>query len=314
MIKPIKGSWFEFQHHNVPEGKYWNDVCKKMTEIQWRDKIREMHEIGMEYLVLMASSLKDEAYFVTDIYPLADLVCRNPIEVMFDETAKLNMKVFVSAGFYGEWTKPYDNFVDPQVTKRAFKAMNQLCERYGHYSSFYGWYLPDEAWINKNFDPLFVDFINKYSAEMHRISSKYKMLIAPYGTKDCVVNDEFVKRLESIDCDFIAYQDEVGVEKSTPDQTKRYFESLKIAHDKAGRSALWADVETFKFEEQVYHSALVATDFNRLKAQLESVSPYVENILIYTYECTMNKPGTSLFIGDKNSTQLYFDYKNYFNL
>ncbi|OGO90660.1 MAG: hypothetical protein A2Y17_02920 [Clostridiales bacterium GWF2_38_85] len=314
MINPINGSWFEFQHHNILEGKYWNDICRKMTEAQWRDKIHEMNEFGMEYLVLMASALNDEAYFETDIYPMADLICHNPMEVMFGETEKLGMKVFVSAGFYGEWTRPYDNFIDPEVTKRAFKAMNQLCEKYGKYKSFHGWYLPDEAWINKYFDPLFIEFINKYSAEMHRLSKNYKMLIAPYGAKDCVVDDKFVKRLESIDCDYIAYQDEIGVEKSTAEQTKKYFENLKFAHDKAGRAALWADVETFKFEGKVYHSALVAPEFERLKAQLESVSPYVEKILVYTYECTFNKPGTSAFIGDPNTTKLYTDYKNFFNL
>lgn len=314
MIKPINGSFFEFQHHNKPEGKYWNDVMRSMTEVQWRNKIKEMHELGMEYLVLLASALYDEAYFETDIYPMAPLACPDPIGVLLDETDKLGMKVFMSAGFYGEWTKPYDNFVDPDVTKRAFKAMNTICERYGHNKSLYGWYLPDEAWINKYFDPLFIEFINKYRAETLRLNPDFKMLIAPYGTKDCVHDDEFVRRLETIDCDFIAYQDEVGVEKSTPDQTKRYYESLRKSHDKAGRAALWADVETFKFEGQVYHSALISPDFTRLKAQLESVSPYVDEILVYTYPGTFNKPGTDAFIGEPGSTKLYTDYKEFFKL
>lgn len=314
MIKPINGSWFEFEHHNKAEGKYWNYILRNFTESQWRNKIREMRELGMEYLVLLASSLYDEAYFETDIYPSSPHACPNPIGVLLDETDKLGMKVFMSAGFYGDWQKTYDNFVNPDVTKRAFKAMNTICEKYGHYSSLYGWYLPDEAWINKYIDLTFIDFINRYRAESLRLNPNFKMLIAPYGTKDCVIDDEFVRRLETIDCDFIAYQDEVGVRKSTTDQTKRYFEGLRKAHDKAGRAALWADVETFQFEGDVYTSALVSPEFSRLKAQLESVSPYVDQILVYTYLGTMNKPNTDTFVGVKNSEKLYTDYKEYFAL
>ena len=43
------------------------------------------------------------------------------------------------------------------------------------------------------------------------------------------------------------YQDEVGVEKSTPDQTGGYFESLYLVHQKATKVRLWANVEVFCF-------------------------------------------------------------------
>ena len=42
---------------------------------------------------------------------------------------------------------------------------------------------------------------------------------------------------------------------------KSFFEKLKIAHDKAGRSQLWADIELFDFEGIVYNSALIPADF-----------------------------------------------------
>ena len=30
-VKPVVGSWFEFEHHNQAEGKYWNSVVSQFT-------------------------------------------------------------------------------------------------------------------------------------------------------------------------------------------------------------------------------------------------------------------------------------------
>ena len=141
-MKTIKGTWFEFKHHNVAEGKYWNPVCRRFTDGQWRAKIREMHHIGMEYVVLMCSSLvyenEAEAYFKTDIYPFPeDMVCKDPIGVLLDECDKCDMKVFVSCGFYGVWSHTYENMTSSEVTARAFKAMDELWDSDGIFPAYH---------------------------------------------------------------------------------------------------------------------------------------------------------------------------------
>lgn len=62
MLKTFSGSWFEFQHHNPPEGKYWNPVCRAFSEEQWREKVREMKSLDMKYIVLLCTSLVYEDY------------------------------------------------------------------------------------------------------------------------------------------------------------------------------------------------------------------------------------------------------------
>ena len=47
-LKPISGSWFEFRH-SASEGGNWNKALTHFTADQWRRKIFEMREIGMEY-------------------------------------------------------------------------------------------------------------------------------------------------------------------------------------------------------------------------------------------------------------------------
>lgn len=46
-IKPISGSWFEFNHPGGKEGVNWDGDLKKFTAQMWRDKIFEIRETGI---------------------------------------------------------------------------------------------------------------------------------------------------------------------------------------------------------------------------------------------------------------------------
>nr|WP_283686590.1 DUF4434 domain-containing protein [Dysgonomonas sp. Marseille-Q5470] len=84
-------------------------------------------------------------------------------------------------------------------------------------------------------------------------------------------------------------------------------------HNKAGRSRLWADLEVFEFEKDVYDSALISSSFDRVITQLEDISPFVENILIYQYVGLMSKPDSIAGAGHKRAEKLYVDYMRWFN-
>jgi hypothetical protein len=111
-----------------------------------------------------------------------------------------------------------------------------------------------------------------------------------------------------MDVDIVAYQDEVGVRKSKITETSAFYEGLRKAHDRAQKARIWADVEVFEFEGEVYKSALVPASFDRVQLQLEAVSPWVDEILIYQYQGMMNKPASAAFAGSPASTRLYSDY------
>ncbi len=313
MLKPITGTWFEFHHHNIPEGKYWNPICRHFSDEQWEAKVDEIASLGMKYIVLMATSMVyedwSESYFNTELYPFGKMGAKDPIGALMRAAERNGIKVFVSCGFYGVWTNTYDNMTNPVVQKKAFKAMAQLYAQYGKYKSFYGWYLPDETGIYPYYDDAFIKYVNEYTAFGKAINPELKVLIAPYGTNSLIADDKYISQLEALDCDIIAYQDEIGVRKALPEQTPAYYESLRKAHDKAGRSALWADMEVFEFEGDVYKSALYPAAMERIDRQIKSISPYVDEILIYQYQGMFNKPGTIAFCGHPGSIQLYNDYK-----
>ena len=79
-------------------------------------------------------------------------------------------------------------------------------------------------------------------------------------------------------------------------------ENLSKAHQKAGRSRIWADMELFYFE-QTTHGSLLPADFNnRIIHQMEAISPFVDKILVYQYLGIMNKPQSKAHAGLRGET------------
>lgn len=308
MNRKIDGTFFEFLHHNISEGKYWNPALEKFTAENWRQKVREISAVGMEYIVVMATALYDKCYFKSSVFPFAQIPCTDPIEELLCEADNCGVKVFLGNGFYGDWRKASQNITSKEVIDRSFRAMEELTALYGHHKSFYGWYFPDETCIILRYSKDFMKYVNLCSARCHQLTPDKKTLIAPYGTNLVWANNKFIRQLTELDVDFIAYQDEVGVKKTKVDRTKRLFEKLRIAHDKAGRSELWADIELFDFEGLVYKSALIPAPFERIKKQIENVAPYADKILGYQYLGLMNSKNSQAFAGHSTSTELYENY------
>jgi hypothetical protein len=309
-IKPITGSWFEFQHHATVEGVDWNPACARFTAAQWDAKIKEIADVGIQYLVLMATAVYYRAFYKTGIYPKWELGCADPLEAVLSAADKYNVKFFLGAGFYGDWES--DQIItDPVGTKKRLQSIEEIAHIYGHHASFYGWYWPDEAFIHPRYTPEFIQYVNTNSQLARQVKPHAKIMIAPYGTRVATPDDEYVRQLDAMDVDIVAYQDEVGVRKSKATETSAFFEGLRKAHDRSQRAKIWADVEIFEFENEVYKSALMPASFNRVVRQLEAVSPWVDQILVYQYQGMMNKPGSQAFAGCQASTRLYSDYVNW---
>ncbi len=311
MNRKIDGTFFEFHHHNTPEGKYWNPAIDQFKAEDWKRKVREIAGLGMEYIVVMATALYEKCYFKSSVFPFADIPCADPIEEVLCEADNCNIKVFLGNGFYGDWRKANYNISSKEVIDRSFRAMEELTALYGQHKSFYGWYFPDETCIILNFSKDFMKYVNLCSERCHQLTPDKKTLIAPYGTNLVFANNYFIRSLAELNVDFIAYQDEVGVKKTKVDRTKKLFEKLRKAHDKAGHAKLWADIELFDFEGMVYQSALIPAQFERIKKQIENVAPYADKILGYQYLGVMNPVDSEAFAGHENSVVLYETYRKY---
>lgn len=308
MVKPITGSFFEFEHPNRAERVYTHDIQCAFTEEQWRAKVRETHALGMDTLILLSTAWQYQAYFPFDGYPYpSHLACKNVLDVFMDEANKTGQRVFLGVGFYGT-SDSVGNSTNPDIVATALRAMNTLYARYGQYACLEGWYIADEWCIWDHFDERFITYINTVTAESKSLDKRLKVMLAPFGTHCLQADDVFVEQLSRIDADIIAYQDEVGVKRLTVDRLEERFEALRKAHDQAGRSALWVDTETFTFEGDVYRSALLPAPFERIDAQLKALSPYVDKIVMYTYQGVFEQPNSIARVGNDDAVRLFEAY------
>lgn len=306
-IKPIKGSWISIWWDDRRHF-YWNDACLNYSAKQWELAVKEVADIGMEYLVLLAIGKDSKAFYNTPLLPKLKMACEDPMGALLRAADKHGVKFFISSDWFGPWD--YHCLHDPARVRARFQMMGEVARQYGHHPSFHGWYWPNEAALGPYFTDEFIAYVNACSAEGRKLMPGAKTLIAPYGTNRAVCDERFVGQLERLDVDIIAYQDEVGCLRMTAAQSAAAFEKLRRAHDRVPQRALWADVETFAWEgpPNKQSSPLIPAPFWRLKEQLAAVSPFVDTILIYQYQGLMNKPGSRAFAGHPDSTRLYSDY------
>ena len=312
-IKPISGSWFEFQHLLPAEGEYWDPDLAAFTEEQWKEKVREISELGFEYLVIQEVALDGKAIYASKLAPQFKLGCADPLEAVLAAGDEVGMKFFLSNDFWDDCQKGEFLMTDPGIRKLRAKAMEEITEKYGHHSCFYGWYFPNESYLMPYFDEKFVKYMNECSHIAKSLMPASVNMIAPYHIKAEKADDNFVRQLERMNIDIIAYQDGVGVNSVKLGEAGKYFESLYKAHQKASRARIWADMEVFYFEKGTKDNLLPADFETRIIHQMKDISPFVDKILIYQYIGCFNKPGSTAYAGHRNqeSVRLYNQYKSW---
>lgn len=247
-VKPITGTWINLAYQDV-RNKYTNPRYFDNTDPDlWEQKIRELSDMGMEYLVFMAVANEGKAYYPSKLMPWVYPANRkSPVDAIMDAAARLGMKVFMSTG----WAKDQDdNLRDPVVKQRQLDMMKELASIYGTHEALYGWYLPVEDCLCPIFPEHAVLAVNALTKQARALTPDKKILISPYGIVNSDLDSsEYEKQLAKLKVDIIAYQDEIGcVREDFPlVRLKENWKKLRTIHDRLD-IALWANCETFTWE------------------------------------------------------------------
>lgn len=317
VVKPINGTWINLIYQDV-RNKYTNPKSFDNADPEmWREKVKELSEIGVEYLVFMAVANEGKSYYPSKIMPWAYPQNQiSPVDVIIDEAGKLGMKVFMSTG----WAKDQDDDLrSPEIKHRQLEIMEELASIYGNCKAFHGWYLPVEDCLCPIFADHAIFSVNELADKARALTPGKKILISPYGISQSDFNNpNYEKQLAKLKVDIIAYQDEVGcVREQFPlPNLKMNWKRLRAIHNKLNIE-LWANCETFTWDKATNDrsSALIPAAYPRLLSQQVAASAApVDNIISFMVCGIIENPKSIYQLGQPIwSNRVYTDYMNWKN-
>lgn len=313
--KPVRGTWLNLTYQDV-RNKYMNPAHIDNTNPDlWRLKVKELSEMGVNYLVILAVANEGKAFYPSSFMPPAYPADReSPVEAIMNAADGNNMQVFMSCG----WAKNQDDDLrKPEIRKTQIRIMEEVAAKFGHHKSFYGWYLPVEDAVNPYLPEHAVDAVNTLTAEARRCKPDAVIMVSPYGVRLSNVDDpKFGEQIAKLKVDIIAFQDEIGcVPETLPlPLMKENFRKLCDIHKKAG-IRFWANNESFTWEKGTNSrkSALIPAAFPRFLSQMTGVTKAgAEEVISFAMYGIYDKPSSEMPIGQPClSAKAYLDYMDW---
>ena len=298
--KKVHGTFINFAYMDE-RNKYMNPAgVDNISPDLWRLKIKELSDMGIEYVIIMYVANDDKAFYPSDFMPHAYKAGKeSPVEAVMNAADDNNIKIFMSTG----WAHNQDdNPRLPEIRAIQTKIMHETAKLFSKHKSFYGWYLPCEDVVGPYLSQNAVDAANSLTAEAKSLTPEAKVLISPYGLRLANFdNSQFADQIAKLKVDIIAYQDEIGcVVETTPlPHMKENFKHLREVHDKT-KIELWANDESFTWEKglNTRPSALIPAPFPRFLSQLVGVSKAnVDEVISFAITGIYDKPDSKIPIG-----------------
>lgn len=321
--RTIGGAWAGIVHWSEEEGRYWNADLRKLTDGDWLQQIRGMHDLGMNTVVIQEvfrnqayynpateggkPAYAGLAYYPSALYPgRMQMASPDSIEAILTEADRLHMQVFLGVGMYG-----WFDFSGESLTWHK-QVAEELWHRYGRHASFYGWYVSEEAYGNlipdqgkqaaAQYRREMIRFFAEFQAFCRSLAPEKPVMLAPNTLGLMESKDVWPQILAHVDiiCPFAFARMPEG--DLTSDQAASLWQEMC---DKSG-SHLWMDLEAFSFEGP----ALIPRPIDGVAGDLQRFTAF-EKVLCYQYPGLFNSPESRIKPGGAATVKLYRDYQEY---
>ena len=316
ITKQVHGTFINFAYQDE-RNKYMNPEGTDLTSPEfWKLKVKELSEMGIEYVVLMYVANQGRSYYPSEfMQPAYEKAKESPVEAIMNSADELNIKVFMSTG----WAKDQDdNPRLPETRAIQIKIMHETAGLFSKHKSFYGWYLPCEDVVGPYLSQKAVDAANSLAAEARSLTPKAKVMISPYGLSLSKFEDgKFSEQLAKLKVDIVAYQDEIGcvVEAMPLPHMKENFVHLREVHNKT-KIELWSNNESFTWEKglNTRPSALIPAPLPRFLSQLAGMTKAgVDEVISFSFCGIIDKVNSKMPVGQpiyaEKAYQEYMEWK-----
>ncbi len=322
----IEGAWMGLYHWSEKEGKLWNRDIRTLTDDQWKELVRGMHEIGMNIIVIQElfrnqvyynehdipqNGYHGKAFYPSRLYPARmDIAARDPVEAILSQADALNMSVFMGVGLYAWFDFSADSLRWHQ------EIASELWQMYGHHPSFYGWYISEEThgYIHPSsndspetivrYRKEIVEFFEGFREHVHRFAPQKPIMLAPncHHLAQAESTWRQVMRYCDIVCPFGFHRMPDG--DVSGEEAAKWFQ--RLCDEEGGH--LWMDMEVFLFgsEGELYPRPIDGLVDDLLRF------PIFEKILCYQFPGLLNAPWSSAKPGGEATVKLYNEYRQFY--
>jgi hypothetical protein len=312
----LGGAWVDILQFDEPSGRPFNAELRQMTDPQWRELVQAMHAVDQDIMVITmmfqnvlhrgrhkieTEGYHGKAFYPSKLYPgRMPIASQDPLETIMSEADRLGMLVMPGVGCYA-----FFDFTSGSLQWHKQVAA-ELWQRYGHHSSFYGWYISEEkdgGLGNDEERREIVAFFRDLTPHLHRLTPEKPVMLATNCYNLRGAEPTYRQMLPHLDilCPFAFHRmpadDLKGEEAAT---------LLQSLCDQAG-CHLWLDLETFVFRNTwELHPRPIEGLLGDIKR-----FPNFEKILHYEFPGMMSSPKMSRRPGGPASVKLYQDYERY---
>jgi hypothetical protein len=255
-----------------------------MDEAAWRRELDAMRGAGIELVIVQWLEHENERFIP------ADSAACDPTRVILEYADGHGMRVFLGLATIDRWHEriTYPNYLE-RAAALSMRLAGQAWARYGRHPSFAGWYVPQEL--------RYYDFKAEHVAALRgflrRQSDHCRALSGgkPVAVSSCLAQSTtpeafrklFGDMLAGSGVDFVMLQDGVGAnrwEKRMDTKVVPYFRVMREICDDE-EIGLWSDIEIF--QHRTTGRGREPAPIERVLAQIEAESPYVESFVMFDF-------------------------------
>ncbi|MCG8307791.1 MAG: DUF4434 domain-containing protein [Cytophagales bacterium] len=236
----ITGTFIDEISHDIPSANWGPE--------EWKKEFDVMKSIGIDTVILIRVGYKYKMTFNSKVLsehgPMRP-ACHDLLKLFLYESERCGMKFFLGLYDSGKYWHQQKYHKEAELNLRLIE---EILNKYGHYSSFKGWYLSHEM---TTLDP---GFLKEYHALIQKLKDlkDIPMLISPYVKgrmqfENPITPEEHEKQWDEIfaalsgKIDYVAFQDgQVDLM-----ELKEFSGINKSLADKYGLIS-WANIETFE--------------------------------------------------------------------